>query len=121
MDAIATTAVLDCAEQHFAALRRTSPCRGGNAVSPQDRRQRRRRIPNLIDDDPCVAPTVMAGLGPATHVFWPTQTRKTWMPGPRPAITVGSMSRLQRAVVYPCSQGAWGFCVPMKWKAPEIR
>jgi hypothetical protein len=23
--------------------------------------------------------------------------------------------------VYPCSQGAWGFCVPMKWKAPEIR
>jgi len=23
--------------------------------------------------------------------------------------------------IYPCSQGAWGFCVPMKWKAPEIR
>ena len=56
-------------------------------------------IPNLIDDDPYVSPTVMAGRGPATHVFWLTQTRTTWMAGPRPAMTVGSMSRYQRALV----------------------
>ena len=23
--------------------------------------------------------------------------------------------------IYPCSQGAWGFCLPTKWKAPKIR
>jgi hypothetical protein len=55
-------------------------------------------IPKLIDDDLCVAPTVMTGRGPATHVFWPTQTRKTWMAGPRPAMTVGSNESLSTSV-----------------------
>jgi hypothetical protein len=67
-------------------------------------------IPKLIDDDPCVAPTVMAGRGAATHVFWPTPTRKTWMAGPRPAMTVGSMSRCQRALVSGIST-AFGFAM----------
>jgi hypothetical protein len=39
------------------------------------------------------------GLGRPPTSFWPTQTRKTWMAGPRPAMTVGSMSRYQPALV----------------------
>jgi len=40
----------------------------------------------------------MAGRGPATHVFWPTHTRKTWMAWTRPAMTVGTICRNQRAL-----------------------
>src|ERR1700749_1978234 len=45
----------------------------------------------------CGAPTVMTGLGPATHVFWAAQTRKTWGAGPRPVMRAASMSRHQPA------------------------
>jgi hypothetical protein len=54
--------------------------------------------PKLIDDDPCVAPTVMVGLGPATHVFCPTQTRKTWMAGARPGHDIGIDEALSTSV-----------------------
>jgi hypothetical protein len=55
--------------------------------------------PKLIDDDPCVAPTVMAGLGLATHVFLADADEEDVEGRPSPAMTVGSMSRYQRALV----------------------